>query len=445
MRVGLQYKNFHINKDLNMLHIAICCILLLYSIDCIYFVFRLSLRYGFPATEYGDPNDLFADLFKIAFSFKGIIGDFFKSNAFLQFDDIYKTYPYTYKTLAEWTPEYHSISWFPPVFLFAPAIAAFLFTIGASSKLVILIYTLFLLLLALYTLYYCCKLGNIKFPFILSLVLIAVVMPTIYTILRGNFNAAYTCIGIIAFSIAISLENKFRFYPSFLLAMSIGARPTAVIFLILPMLLYGINRKTINIIVYTSILSVIVTLLCWLFLKYCACYNWNISDFFTTLKIHKDIFISKGLGNTHNLSLRGFIFDIFQNCSPRARSYIFYSCILILASIIFTITKIRKYDSDIYVFLLCSFYALYNESFFIYHNLIFLAPLYLYYIKKEHERVHDYFNFRLIVFVSIILLSPNSFVFNSPTILDRYLLIMSIIIFLIRSLINNVQYKSSLN
>jgi hypothetical protein len=81
MQIDLQYRKLHINKELNILHIAICCILLFYSLDCIYFVFRFSLRYGLPATEYGDPNDIFADLFRMAFAIKGISNDFFQSEA----------------------------------------------------------------------------------------------------------------------------------------------------------------------------------------------------------------------------------------------------------------------------------------------------------------------------------------------------------------------------
>jgi hypothetical protein len=225
------------------------------------------------------------------------------------------------------------------------------------------------------------------------------------------------------------------------LAMSIGSRPTAIIFLLLPILLYGISRNTISVIIYICILSVIVTLLCWLFLKFYAHYDWNIYDFITALKLHKYIFISTGIENFRNLSFRGLIFDIFQSSDPKTRSYIFYSCCLITTIIIFVITKVRKYNTDIYVFLLCSLYALCNESFFIYHNLVFLAPLYLYYIKNEQKNVNNYFDLRFIVFISIILLSPNSFIFNSPVIFDRYLLIFGITIFFIRSIFCNTNYK----
>jgi hypothetical protein len=221
--------------------------------------------------------------------------------------------------------------------------------------------------------------------------------------------------------------------PGFLLAISIGIRPTTIIFLTLPILLYGINRKTISNIIYIIIMTVIITLLCWLFLKFYAHFDWNIKDFVAALKIHKHMFISTGFGNSHNLSLRGLIFDIFQSSEPRMRSYIFYGCCVITASMIFIITKIRKYNADIYVFLLCAFYALYNESFFPYYNLVFLAPLYLYYIKKEQGNINNNFDLKFIVFISIILLSPNSFIFNSPTIFDRYLLLLSIGIFFIRS------------
>jgi hypothetical protein len=166
-------------------------------------------------------------------------------------------------------------------------------------------------------------------------------------------------------------------------------RPTAIIFFILPILLYGINRKTVSNIIYISIMTVIITLLCWLFLKFYAHFNWNIKDFIAAFKLHKHIYISTGLANSHNLSLRGLIFDVFQSSEPRMRSYLFYGCCLITASMIFIITIIRKYNTDIYVFLLCSFYALCNESFFIYHNLVFLAPLYLYYIKKEQGNINN--------------------------------------------------------
>jgi hypothetical protein len=436
MQIDLQYNNINISKKLNILHIAIACILLLYALDCVYFVFKFSLGYGFPVSEYGDPNDIFADLFKIAFAIKGFSGDFLKSEAFSHFNNIYKIFAAhdVYKTMEEWTPGYHTIDWMPPVLLLAPAVTAFFLKIGAPTQFILFIYISVLYLLALYVLYFCCSLGKVKFPFLLSLIVIIVAMPTIIAIIRGNFNAAYTCIGIIAFSITISLKNEFRFLPSFLLAMSIGARPTAIIFLALPVLLYGINRKTISIIIYTSILSVTVTVLCWLFLKYIANHNWNIPDFLSALKVHNDIYISKGLGNTHNLSLRGLIFVIFQNSTPGVRTYIFYICCLFLTSIIFAVTMIRKYNTDIYIFLLCSFYALCNGSFFIYHNLIFLAPLYLYYIKREQNNIKNSFDLKLTAFISIVLLSPNSFLFNSPVAFDRFLLLFSIVIFTIRSL-----------
>jgi hypothetical protein len=444
MKFDLQYGKLHINKELNILHIAICCILFFYFLDCVYFVFRFSLRYGLPASEYGDPNDIFADLFRIAFAVKGITHDFLKSEAFLQLDEIYKMFAAhdAYKTMTEWTPGYHSTDWFPPVFLFAPAVAAFLLKIGISTKIIILLYIAVLFLLVLSTLYCCCRLARIKFPIIVSLFLVGFAMPTINAILRGNFNAAYTCIGIIAFCISTSLENKFRFFPCLLLAIAIGARPTAIIFLLLPILLYGINHTTIRTIIHICILSAIITLLSWLFFKFYAHYDWNIKNFIAALKIHKHIYITTGLGNAHNLSLRGLIFDIFQGSDPRTRSYIFYSCCLLTAAITFVITKIRKYNTDIYVFLLCSLYALCNESFFIYHNLIFLAPLYLYYIKNEQKNVNNQFDLKLIVFISIILLSPNSFILNSPVIFDRYLLLLGIVIFFIRSVFYNNSKKN---
>jgi hypothetical protein len=444
MKIDLQYKNLHINKELNILHIAICCILLFYSLDCIYFVFRFSLGYGFPASEYGNPDDVFADLFKVAFSIKGISNDFLKSEAFSQLDEIYKIFAgYGYKTMAEWTPDsgYQSTDWMPPVYLFAPAVAVFLLKTGASTKIVLLIYILVLYLLILFTQYYCCRLAEIKFPIILSFLLAGFAMPTIHAIFRGNFNAAYACIGITAFCITTSLENKFRFFPSFLLAISIGIRPTTIIFLMLPILLYGINRKTVRNIVYTSIITIIVTLLCWIFIKFYAHYDWNIKNFIAALKLHKHIFISTGLENFRNLSLRGLIFDIFQNSDPRTRSYIFYSSCLITAAIIFIITNIRKYNADIYVFLLCTFYVLYNESSFIYYNLVFLAPLYLCYIKEEQGNINNNFDSKFIVFISSILLSPNSFIFNSPVIFDRYILMLGIFIFFIRSIFHSTIHK----
>jgi hypothetical protein len=209
MKIDLQYKNLHINKEFNILHIAICCILLFYSLDCIYFVFRFSLGYGFPASEYGDPNDIFGDLFQGAFAIKGIFNDFFKSEAFSQLDEIYKMFAVHsgYKSMAEWTSGYHSINWLLPAGFIIPALAALLLKNGISPQLIVILYISILFIVTLYGIYYCCRLGKIKFPIILSFLLVGVALPTIHAILRGNFNAAFTCTGIIIFCIAASLEN----------------------------------------------------------------------------------------------------------------------------------------------------------------------------------------------------------------------------------------------
>ena len=371
----------------------------------------LSSAFGlnFPYTTFlFSPGDLFADYFKVIFSYPHV--GFYDLETIPKFSNLLKSYfetnPYQGVTglllgdLSHFhlTPlttlvsllSFKLMQYISPLWLFCMSMAViFIIYYYIINKVVVV--------------------KNDKLLWYLSLL---ISYPTLFFVTRGNIFAGITSMSILGFLVFFFKGKKYFAY--FLLAVAVNIRPNAIIYVCAVL----INNQKIRYkeLVYFVAFSAAIFMFT-LYFSNSIYHDYTLSNFLSGLKIYHSLYVYGNGGMAYGSSLFSPLKVLFGANSFSELSSLFIAGIFLLVSIIL---KLRNNISDsIYVFLISSCYVLGSSVFADYHLGVFISPLLLYYLEKTRKSVSgisnigniDSFEFIMIYASSILMLSPKNYIF----------------------------------
>lgn len=378
------------------------------SINSIFNSLAFALGLQYPVTTFlFHPGDLFADFFKVIFSFphesppptnQGKFNDLLQ-----QYLSANNPYGGVHALKSGNLTNFH----------LTPLSA--LFSI-ISAKLMAFIsplnYYALILLLILAAIFYTFK--SLKYScFNLFIIISAFLLsyPFLFAVTRGNVYSIIAGIAVINFLIlSYKYDSEKSILKLFLLALAINIRPNLIIFIFA--LLINDGKKIINksLIFDTGIFLLFsaVIFAISLFLANILYTDYSLSNFLAGLKIYHSIYVVGDGGLAFGSSLFGALKAAF-NFNPYLEVASALFCLALFLSFTFLYLK-RRLDKILYVFTLCGVYILGSPVVADYHLLVFFAPLVL--IHLENKLNNDLSTKRKIIFfTSILMLIPKNIFF----------------------------------
>lgn len=379
------------------------------SINSIFNSLAFAFGFHYPFTTFVfTPGDLFADFFKVIFSFphEGEIA--IQQNRFYDLLHIYlNANPYGgIQALHSGSLTHFQL---PPL--------SGLFSIISAQLMVFvdpLIYYGLILLLILTAIFYTFKSFNYSRSNLLIFISAFILSyPFLLAVTRGNVYSIFAGISVINFLVLSYKYDKERsMLMLFFLALAINIRPNLIIFIFA--LLRNNNKKIINrnLIIDTGIfLTFAISIFAISLLLIEALYKeYSFSTFLTAVKIYHSMYVIGDGGLAFGSSLFGALKFIFKFHPQFEIASALFSLSLFL---FFTFAYFKsKIDKTTYIYTLCGVYILGSSVIGDYHLLVFFAPLALIYLDTKNKVSSNLSAIQKLVFISsILMLVPKNIFF----------------------------------
>jgi hypothetical protein len=380
------------------------------------------------------PNDRFADIIKVALSFKAVTGDIAKSDAFQAWPDIYKNYflnnPYRgIEGLAQGSLTHFHL---PPLSVLIFCLAGKLIAVTMRPTLVLVFFGTLYLLLVLYLYQNYIRPINKNNILLLAILFITVFSyPALFMLTRGNFNAGFTSLLIILFLVAL-YTRKLNLVALLALAIAANIRPNALVFIIAMPLVTGFKKSIIPIMTVLFMFFFIFTVS--IIIDHNLYEYYTFSNFLSGLNIYNQMYIRGDGGDAFNSSL----FSLVKNANVILHINLPYQYVwavgnvmmVLIASLIGYIIYVHKQDSLALVMLTYA-YILISPVFADYHLLVLLAPIAILYLGYTDWK-YNLRMFNIIAVSSVLVLSPKNYVYFGSiplqSILNPFILCISLAI-----------------
>ncbi|HEY6896844.1 MAG TPA: hypothetical protein VI279_06250 [Rhodocyclaceae bacterium] len=404
------------------------------ALNAIYFTLRFEFGYGV-GTFLSGPSDRFADLIKVALSFKTITQHLADSDSFQNWPTLYQGYllhnPHGgLENLAVGGLTHFQ---YPPLSELIFTLCALLISATKSPSAVLWVW-FFIYLCGVYCLgklaQPASQLSTERWLFISFLCLAS--YPALFMLSRGNYHAGFTSILISIFMVSLFGRHQFSITTMVALALAINIRPTAALFLISLPLTLGL-RPSIKPMFRTLILTgalFVATLL----IEQSIYPDYTIGNFLRGLEIYRSLYIDGRAGDGGNSSLWAMI----RNGAGMTGIFIYQEelwRIFLAGSVFVSALSMRELlagNAAIAAgpFALVSCYVLLQPVCADYHLLVFIAPLLL--IAMNGKGMHLHPNDRIAVIASTILLCPKNYIFvngiSLQTLLNPLVLMCALIL-----------------
>ncbi len=427
-----EYEPNHAESALPMaLGFVLCAI----CANALFYLVRYELGYGF-GTFLGGPNDRFADLIKVALSFKSITAAIADTQAFQYWPSLFKDYLLhnPHGGIESLSANKLSHFQYPPLSALIFTICAIVIREALSPTAALWIW----FILYLFGVIWLIKAafpdpGPYKRPAIALAALCLISFPALFMLGRGNFHAGF--VSILASIAVVSCYRRRQVSVAciFALAVAINVRPTAALFALAIPLVLGF-RQAMAPLLKLSVLAGI------LFLASLAAEHYiypayTIPSFLKGLEIYRALYVEGPAGDGGNSSLWALI----KNGARMADLFVFHEelwRIFLAGSALVVLLAARAVsgagNGPAGPFVLAAAYVLLQPVCADYHLLVFVAPLVL--LPDNAQGMPRDVKRRVILIASLLMLCPKNYFFIAglslqtllnPTILLGALLLLN--------------------
>lgn len=388
----------------NIPRFSFCFIFILTSLNALYNSLSVEFLQNYPYTTFlFNPFDIFADYFKLIFSYPSSLNVSIPVESRIDKLLLYFQHSHAYADLAG------SASGHITHFHVTP-----LTTIFNLSNLYLMIQSTPLTIFTIMILGFFCFgifiISNINYTNKNKLYFIAIFFlcyPTLFLVTRGNIVSGVASLCIIYFLTSIYKENV-RWLSIVSIALAINIRPNAIIFLLAFIILD--NKK-----IKYLLNSVVCTSFMFFSSLYFANYlykDYNLTNFILGIKNYYNIYVIYNEGIAFGSSLLGGL-KLLYGPNAYFEFFIIILGILILISVL-TEYKFGLANKIMVIYILCSIYCLCSSVFADYHLLVFIAPIICMCPHKNngfkctpHTQIIDL----VILFPCLLALSPKNYIF----------------------------------
>lgn len=374
----------------------------------------LHFSFGFGAAYFlPGPADRFADLVKVALSFKSYTAELSSTIEFQAWPKLYKDYllhnPYgdiTALSTGGLTHMHH-----PPLSQLSFNLCAMLIAATKSAAGVLWvwfgIYAVCVSWLA--TTYTKCKPGKRTAVFPL-LILCFASYPALAVFIRGNYHAGFASILISVFLVSCFGQRKVSWSAVLALALAINFRPVALIFLLAIPLVLGWRRSIGPAIAVIALAGAI--LFAALAAENAIYPDYDLHSFLKGLETYKNLYIVGSLGDGGNASL----WALAKNGVRMSSNWIFYheelsrmfAALSILAILLsWRALRAEQHSAETAPLVLVALYILLSPICAEYHLLVCIAPLIILSMSPNASPS----NARIVFGASVIMLVPKNYYF----------------------------------
>lgn len=405
------------------------------ALNAVYFALRYAFGYEF-GTFLTGPEDRFADLVKVALSFKTITWQLTETEAFAAWPNFYKDYllhnPYggiANLSLGQLTHFHH-----PPLSQLLFTLCGLLITQSQSATIALWfgfgIYVSGLTCLVASTSPHN-NLSALPKHWAVFFLCLAT-YPAMLVFARGNYNAGFSSILIAIFLVHCFGRRTVSVWPLLALAVAINIRPTALIFLAALPLAFGPKESVRKL---ASLLSLTIAIFVGSLLIEQLLYpDYTIDNFLQGLAIYKARYIVGRGGDAGNASLWALI----KNSATMSGWFIHYyyeelSRLFLVAGILVALLGLRivrqaYLHAASATFVLVSLYVLLAPVTAEYHLLVFIAPLIVLSMCESDSPAPP--QARIVFFASVIMMCPKNYIFieglSLQTIINPLVLVLAL-------------------
>lgn len=387
--------------------LAFFLIFMMVALNSIFNSLAVAVGLDFPRTTFlFAPNDLFADYFKVIFSYPGA------SNIQIHGVSKFSTLLLSYLNNNTYHGADGLVSGALTHFHLTPFTTLFsLFNLRLMNYIdPYLLFLLLILLLLIGVYLLLIKTTCSKLDRLLWFLSVLLCYPTLFAITRGNIFAFITSLAIIGYLILIYKDENI-FIALFLLAIAINIRPNAIIFILV--FLLGKSRSKIgHVLVFFVIAGGIFFNS--LYLSNYLYPDYTLTAFFAGLKIYHAMYVFGNGGLAYGSSLFGPLKVVFGATSATEISALFLTILLLVPAVWLRI--VNKLSNSSFIFIICSCYVLGASVFADYHLVVFLAPLIVCYLEGKEKPAIDLqlsakAEYALIYLGSVFMLTPKNYIF----------------------------------
>lgn len=407
-------------KKTALLNMTVMVILFLFLINILYCLLRFEYGHGYSTIFFG-PGDPFADLVKVAMSYKDIMRGVEGSAYFSKWPDIYKNYlldnPYGgVDALQKGALTHFHL---PPFSSIIFILCAFVIKWLQYPVSAVVLYYMIYLAIVLYAINRYVELLDGRsvrqwgWTEIVIVLIFMISFPAIYMTVRGNINAGFTAAFIAIYLLPISIRKPVGYVECIAIAMAINIRPNAAILLLALPSIYGVRQSVLPLL--KSVILTIILFCASLYLVGIIYPDYTFQSFLKALKIYDNIYIKNAEGD----SLHLFLVNICKYYGFRFRYDTIKGALLFLVSISPLIIPLaiylsKRFDRDVYVlpFAFVVFYRIYTPVFTEYHMLVFAVIICIVLEDYRERKGGDLFIYYFILIVSIIMISPKRYFFD---------------------------------
>jgi hypothetical protein len=374
------------------------------SLNAIFNSISTAMGDSFPRTTFlFNPKDLFADYFKVIFSYPEASSLVISESSILSslLTEYLRNNPYqginglSAQTLTHFhnTPlstafaliNLYLMKWIAPIWLFLLMLVG----LFLSSYLIIK------------------RVAASPYDRLFLMLSIIICYPTLFLITRGHIFSGIAFVALISYLVLIYEDRKWL--ALLLLAVAVNIRPNAMIFVI-ALFVAPSGFKVKDSLLFLAVTSVIfIITFCLSNLLYP---DYTISNFLLGLKTYHTMYVIGNGGLGFGSSLFGPIKLVFGASSVSEVSSMIFAGLFIISAIWLKTTN--RITRSTFIFIICASYVLGTPVFADYHLGIFFAPLiYLYlesgkggYIEIKHSSRVEYL---VVYFTSIFMLIPKNY------------------------------------
>jgi hypothetical protein len=380
------------------------------SINSIFNSLAFAFGFQYPFTTFVFmPADLFADFFKVIFSFphEGSIG--IHQGKFHDLLQMYLSSSNPYGGI-------QSLQSAKPTHFHLPPLSAIFSIISAQLMVFIdpLIYYGLILLLILVSIYYMFRsLNDSRTNLLLLISSFIISYPFLFAVTRGNIYSIIAAIAAINFLILGFNNKKGRStLRLFFLAFAVNIRPNLIIF-IFALLANDTNKiadkrfifEAGKFLIFSAIIFIISLSFSEILYK-----DYSFANFIAGLRIYHSNYVIGDAGLAFGSSLFGALKFIFK-FQPNFEIASALLSLFLFSFFTFAYFKSRI-DRITYIYTLCGVYTLGSTVIADYHLLVFFAPLALIHLDKQSKLNNNLPIIQKLVFISsIVMLVPKNFFF----------------------------------
>ena len=381
------------------------------GLNAIFNSLSFSLGLGFPyATFLFDPGDLFADYFKVIFSYPGYYD--LNIGGAGKFSELLRSYMDSnpYKGLSGLS--YGELTHFHLTPLSTMLSLLILKAMHLMAPVITFVTILFFGFVAAHKFFK--SISRTQLDAWLLFLSIIISYPTLIMVTRGNIFAGITFMMLIPF-LVFMYQNRNKYLAFFLLAIAVNIRPNAIVFLFALGLCDSKNlQKDIPIFIGMSLIIFLASL----FLANAMYPDYSVTNMLLGITIYHDKYVIGNDGLAFGSSLFGPLKVIFG-----------YSKVLEALPIIITIIMVaisawqlhnKRISKIAFLFILCASYVLGSAVIGDYHLTVFFAPLLCIYLeqKKGHTNSSSSLltkELLIVFFASLFVLCPKNYIYIKHT------------------------------